>query len=59
MYLPGHMYVYALPECLVLREPEEAVGSPKTGVIDSCKPACESWVIKLCPLQEHTNAVNH
>lgn len=30
MYLPEHMYAYALSECLVPRETEDAVGSPKT-----------------------------
>lgn len=31
---------------------EEAVGSPGTGVTDSCEPLCGCWELNLCHLQE-------
>ena len=33
------------------QRPEEGIGSPGTGVRDSCKPPCECWELNLDPLE--------
>lgn len=47
------MYASALKASVVPTEAEASVGSPETGVLDSCKLPCGYWDSNLGPLQEH------
>lgn len=38
--------------CLWLKEAEEGVEFPGTGVTDHCEPTCGSWRWNMGPLQE-------
>ena len=33
------------------QESEEGIGSPKTGIIDTCEPPCGCWGLNLVPLE--------
>ena len=50
------MSVHHVPMVL---SPEESTGSPRTGVIDSCKPLCGCWELNLGPLEEWKGLVPH
>lgn len=47
------MYASALKACVVPTEAEVSVGSPGTGVLDSCKLPRGYWDSNLGPLHEH------
>lgn len=49
--LPAHIYVYHI-SIWCLQRSEEGIGSPRTGVIDGCKPTCGYRASNLSPLQE-------
>jgi len=52
------VYSFCLHKCLCtmcvqcLKKLEEGIGSPGTGVIDSCELYCQRWELNLGPLEE-------
>lgn len=47
--LPAWIMSVNLMSVWVLRRPEEGIGSPKTGVTDSCEQSCGGWEQNLVP----------
>lgn len=54
LFYESFVYINVCVSCtsLVLMKAREGVGSPETGVIESCQLPCGCWELKPCRLQE-------